>query len=64
MYSLMCVGAQGGQRRGMGPLELGLQVAVSHLMRGLGTEVKSSAPVEPSLQHPADVSVCYCDTRH
>lgn len=65
----MCVRAcecsHGGQRRASGPLELKLQVVVSHLMGVLGTELHSYARVlvfvtiEPLLQSPRYVYLFY-----
>lgn len=39
----MSAGAQGGQKRELEPLELGLQVIVSHLMWVLATQLGSFA---------------------
>lgn len=38
----VCIHANGGQKRGVDPLELDLQAVLSHLMHVLGTELGSS----------------------
>lgn len=47
----LCVGAPVGQKRVLDPLDLELQVVVSHLMWGLRTEPSFSAGAANTLNH-------------